>query len=83
MGPSGEIYVAWLEWFDSDTGRIVVDGLYGNDVTVGTMIPLLEKPRVNSFQGPLFRVNSFPTIAVDHSTGVTRGNVCVAWAVGH
>ena len=80
VGPSGEIYVAWLEWFDSDTGRIVVDGLYGNDVTVATIDPLPRKAESELIPGTTFRVNSFPTIAVDHSTGVTRGNVCVAWA---
>ncbi len=72
----GVIYVAWQR---SET--ILVDksadgGLTWTTDVLAATIDALPSP----LPGADFRVNSFPTIAIDRSPGLSSGNVYLAWA---
>jgi len=76
VGPNGEIYVAWYHNNRIEVDRSTNGGIsWGNDVVVSN-ISGLPSP----LPGAGFRVNSFPTIAVDRSGGQGNGYVYVAWA---
>jgi hypothetical protein len=78
VGPNGEIYVAWYHAEKIEVDRSTDGGItWGNDVVVDNITSIPDP-----LPGAWFRVNSFPTIAVDRSGGAGNGNVYVAWADG-
>ncbi len=78
VGPSGELYVAWLRSNAIQVDKSTNGGMtFRDDRLVAVISPQSFPP-----PGALFRGNSFPTIAVDRSDGPTRGNVYVAWGDG-
>ncbi|MCP4634232.1 MAG: T9SS type A sorting domain-containing protein [candidate division Zixibacteria bacterium] len=79
VGPNGEVYVVWFAYdspeyirFDKST-----DGglTFGTDVDISQATPLPSPLPPTSF-----RVNSFPSIAVDISDGPYSGYIHVVWA---
>ena len=76
VGPGGEMYVAWYHSDKIEIDKSTDGGLnWGNDVLIAN-ISKIPSP----LPGASFRVNSFPTIAVDQSTGPYTGHIYVAWA---
>jgi hypothetical protein len=76
VGPDGDVYVAWIFGFQIQVDRSTDGGVtWGSDETVSFVSPL-----PSPLPGASFRVNSFPTIAVDRSGGPHHGNIYVAWA---
>jgi uncharacterized repeat protein (TIGR01451 family) len=73
VGPNGEVYVVWYNY--NTGGQRMAVSLDGG-ATFGTPFPVAS---VNAIPSPLpggnFRVNSFPTQAIDQNTG----NLYVAW----
>ena len=83
-GPSGEVYAVWsiYDTWPSDEKAIgfalSVDG-GGTFVPSKRIIGNIKGIRL-SLTGKHMRVNSFPSMAVDLSTGPGRGTIYVAWA---
>jgi uncharacterized repeat protein (TIGR01451 family) len=73
VGPYGEVYVVWYN-YDTQAQRMTVStdggGSFGTPFHVSTVIPI-----PSPLPGGSFRVNSFPTIAIDQN----NGNLYVAW----
>ncbi|MBD3233672.1 MAG: T9SS type A sorting domain-containing protein [candidate division Zixibacteria bacterium] len=78
VGPDGEVYVTWLAYSSPYTIRLVKSTNGG--VSFGSEIIVAE---ITGLPSPLpptdFRVNSFPSIAVDHSGGSTNGYIHIVW----
>ena len=83
-GPGGEVYAAWsiYDTWPSDETAIgfakSVDG--GGIFTPATRIITNIKGIRASMTGKNMRVNSFPSMAVDLSTGPNRGTLYLVWA---
>jgi len=83
-GPGGEVYAAWsiYDTWPSDETAIgfskSVDG--GGIFTPATRIINNIKGIRASMTGKNMRVNSFPSMAVDLSTGPNRGTLYLVWA---
>jgi hypothetical protein len=79
VGPDGEVYVTWYASTNPSSIKIdkSTDGgiTFGDDITVARIEPL---------PSPLpptdFRVNSFPSIAVDITDGPYSGYIHIIWA---
>jgi hypothetical protein len=85
VGPSGEVYVAW-EFFEGDffTRSLHVRKSTDHGSSFGPDVKIADVTAVGdgeTLQG-LFRINEFPSLAVDRSGGSTRGNVYVTWNDG-
>ncbi|MEW6734745.1 MAG: sialidase family protein [Acidobacteriota bacterium] len=78
-GPAGEIYISWI---DSEIGKTDIKLTRSTDGGKTFMSPVI----LASFRNPtypangIFDANSFPSLAVDISSGRTRGNVYVTFA---
>lgn len=73
VGPNGEVYVVWYNY--NTGGHRMTISLDGG-ATFGTPFPVAGVSTIPSpLPGGNFRVNSFPTLAVDQNTG----NLYVAW----
>ncbi|MEW6737906.1 MAG: sialidase family protein, partial [Acidobacteriota bacterium] len=78
IGPAGEIYLSWLD--ERVNGiRMVKSTDGGNSFSSPTTVVILGHRRIPQFLNGHFRVNSFPSLAVDQSTGVTRGYLYLAY----
>jgi hypothetical protein len=76
VGPSGHVYVVWMQENSLRLDKSTDGGVtWGSDVFVSS-IDHLPSP----LPGADFRVNSFPTIAVDRPFGSLQDLVYVAWA---
>ena len=82
-GPSGEVYVTWsiYDTWPSDETAIgftkSIDG--GSMFTPATRIISNIKGIRASMTGKNMRVHSFPSMAVDNSTGPHRGTIYIVW----
>ncbi len=84
VGPSGEVYVVWQKFpetpeddFDILLKKSTNGGVsFGSPVTVVDGVIPIPSPLPNG----KYRVNSFPSIAVDTSGGADDGNVYVVYA---
>lgn len=78
VGPDGELYVIWKD-FTADR-MIGVRSDDGGD-SFGDIFVVAETENIPRQLAPTeFRVNSFPSSAVDNSDGENRGRVYVCWA---
>ena len=83
VGPNGEVYVAYTQQNFTD-GIIYLRKSTDHGATFGDPIAVSDFTQTGApgdLQG-YFRVNSFPSLAVDHSNGPTRGNIYIAWTDG-
>ncbi len=95
VGPGGVIYVAWADWPISsnypNNHNIWIakstDGgqTFSSPVRVGNVNMIGLNTAAYTYCSPQpalngnIRVNDFPSIAVDTSSGVTQGNIYVVW----
>ena len=85
IGPSGEVYVTYL-FYDNINGREVVQvrrsidhgATFLKEVDVSTVVPA----GANSMLQGLFLSNEYPSLAVDLSSGESRGTLYLAWTDG-
>ncbi|MFO0981942.1 MAG: sialidase family protein [Planctomycetota bacterium] len=77
VGPNGEVYVAWL---NEATGTIDFDRSFDGGLTFGADITVASVHEVFDVPGFSFRSNSFPSLAVDTSSGPNRGTLYICWA---
>ncbi|MBO0799007.1 MAG: exo-alpha-sialidase [Blastocatellia bacterium] len=81
VGPDGEIYVVWEDGFAQGTARSIHISKstnwprFGHDTKIAD-ITAVGNPVFNS------RINEFPTMAIDTTSGPERGRVYVAWNDG-
>ena len=76
IGPNGEVYVVWQKLSSIVIDKSTDGGVtWGNDIEVAKISPI-----PSPLPGAQFRVNSFPTIAIDRTDGSYNGNIYVAWA---
>ncbi|MBD3170191.1 MAG: T9SS type A sorting domain-containing protein [candidate division Zixibacteria bacterium] len=79
VGPNGEVYVVWFAYDSPNYIRIdkSTDGgvSWGNDIDISRVTPL-----PSPLPPTAFRVNSFPSIAVDVTGGQYNGYIHVVWA---
>mgnify|MGYP006277958059 FL=1 len=82
-GPDGEVYVAWSiydSWPSDETAIGFAKSTNGgNTYTPATRIITNIKGIRNSETSKNHRVNSFPVMAADISTGPYRGNIYIVW----
>jgi hypothetical protein len=89
VGPDGEVYVVWWRLRRTQTAKSTIeidkstDGgiTWGQDILVANIDDLAD-PFHGNYELPdaRFKVTSWPTIAVDRTSGPFSGNVYVAWA---
>jgi hypothetical protein len=85
VGPAGTVYVTYL-FYDNINGREVIQVRRSDDhgvnfhtaVDVSTVVPA----GANSMLQGLFLSNEYPSLAVDRSTGESRGTIYLAWTDG-
>lgn len=76
FGPNGEIYVVWA--FDE---KLWLDVSYDGGKNWGKDSVIAEQPGGWSYSvSGLVRCNGFPTLKVDHSQGIGRGNLYIQWS---
>jgi hypothetical protein len=81
VGPDGELYVVWEDGFAQGTGRSMHVRkstswpTFGPDITIDT-VTAVGNPPFNS------RINEFPSLAIDHTSGPNRGHLYVVWNDG-
>jgi len=82
-GPDGEVYVAWIiydEWPSDETAIGFTRSFDGGGIFApATRILSNIKGIRTSGTGKYMRVNSFPSMAVDNSTGPNRGTIYLTW----
>jgi hypothetical protein len=83
-GPNGEVYVSWSVydiWPSDETAIGFCKSIDGGGVfTPATRIIDNMKGIRMSLTGKNMRVNSFPSMAVDLSTGPNRGRIYLVWS---
>jgi hypothetical protein len=83
-GPGGEVYAAWSiydTWPSDETAIGFAKSIDGGGIfTPATRIITNIKGIRASMTGKNMRVNSFPSMAVDLSTGPNRGTIYLVWA---
>lgn len=83
-GPNGEVYVIWTiyDTWPSDEKAIGFAKSLDGGVTWQPAVRIINNTRGirTTGIGKNHRVNSFPTMAVDISTGPNRGAIYVTWA---
>ena len=85
VGPTGTVYVTYL-FYDNVNGRELIEVRRSDDhgvtfrtaVDVNTVVPA----GANSMLQGLFLSNEYPSLAVDRSTGESRGTIYLAWTDG-
>ncbi len=83
-GPNGEVYVLWViydSWPSDEKALGLAKSLDGG-VTWSPAVRIIDNLRGirTTGVGKNMRVNSFPTMAVDISTGPNSGTIYVTWA---
>lgn len=82
-GPNGEVYAAWVVYdsWPSDEVAIGFNKSTNGGASYGTAIRAINniKGIRNTGTSKNQRVNSFPSMAVDISTGSRRGNIYIVW----
>ncbi|MEI8005466.1 MAG: T9SS type A sorting domain-containing protein [Bacteroidota bacterium] len=83
-GPAGQVYLAWSiydTWPSDETAIGFTTSYDGGGIwqTSRRIISNIKGIR-NSMTGKAMRVNSFPSMAVDLSTGPNRGMIYLVWA---
>ncbi|MDP8228381.1 MAG: sialidase family protein [Candidatus Electryoneaceae bacterium] len=78
VGIDGELYVIWKDYTDDRIiGRLSDDG----GQSFGDIFVVAETDRIPRYIDPTgLRVNSIPSVAIDHSDGDHRNRIYVAWA---
>jgi len=91
--PTGNLYAVWTNWAMGDTIRKIkfakaTGGVWNTPIDLVTGVialgdfpfkgKLIKGDRNNSTN--YFRVNNFPSMAVDNSSGLRRGYIYVVWA---
>lgn len=90
-GPNGEFYAAWegignprviLFNASTDGGEtfLPAEAAPGRDFLMHGFVGSLSDPNAAHRINGVFRMNSFPVIGVDRSSGPNRGMIYVAWA---
>ncbi len=83
-GPAGEVYAAWSiydTWPSDETAIGFARSFNGGGVFQPAMRILTNLKGIRaSMTGKNMRVNSFPSMAVDNSSGPHRGTVYVVWS---
>ncbi|MEI6683572.1 MAG: T9SS type A sorting domain-containing protein [Bacteroidota bacterium] len=83
-GPNGEVYVAWSiydAWPADENAIGFTKSLNGGSVFFpATRIISNIKGIRATMTGKAMRVNSFPSMAVDNSTGPNRGTIYIVWS---
>lgn len=75
VGPDGELYVIWQRGGILELDRSPDGGdTWGSDVQVA-----IQDPIPSPLPGAAFRLNSFPSMAVDRSGGPHHGNLYAVW----
>jgi len=83
-GPNGEVYAAWSvydNWPADENAIGFARSVNGGDIFIpATRIISNIKGIRMTLTGKQMRVNSFPSMAVDLSTGPNRGTIYLVWA---
>lgn len=86
IGPNGEFYAAWLGMparvmlfnASTDGGETFLPNIL--DLPVHTYAYSMDPPNAQFSVAGISRMNSFPVISVDRSTGPHRGMVYIVWS---
>lgn len=87
-GPNGELYAAWLGMpartllfnASTDGGQTFLPNLGTVDFKIHNYAFSMDPPDAPFFISGVSRINSFPVIDADRSSGPNRGMIYVAWS---
>lgn len=87
-GPNGEFYAAWLGMparvllfnASTDAGETFLPNLASIDLNIHNYAFSMDPPDARFFISGVSRINSFPVINADRSSGPNRGMIYVTWA---